>query len=125
MPTVLIIEDSNFQRKILAKLIMDEGYHIYEASNGKAGLELIEEHQPDLIFCDLVMPELDGFKVLKNLQNKKSTIPVIVLTSDIQKPVREQCIALGATAFINKPANPAKIQSALQKVFGAGLEKNS
>lgn len=125
MPTVLIIEDSNFQRKILAKFIMDEGHHIYEASNGKAGLELIEEHRPDLIFCDLVMPELDGFEVLKKLQDKKSTIPVIVFTSDIQKPVKKQCIELGAIEFINKPANPAKIQSALRKVFGAGLENNS
>jgi len=119
MPTVLIIEDSNFQRSILSKFIEGEGYQIYEATNGKTGLQLIEEHQPDLIFCDLVMPELDGFEVLRVLKEKKSTIPIVVLTSDIQKPVREQCLELGVMEFINKPASLIKIQNALQKVFGS------
>ena len=119
MPTVLIIEDSNFQRKIISKFIKEEGHEIYEAANGKIALELIEKYQPDLIFCDLVMPVLDGFEVLKNLKEKKSTIPIIVLTSDIQQPVREQCMELGALEFINNPANQIKIQNALQKVFGS------
>ena len=119
MPAVLIIEDSNFQRKILSKFITEEGHHIYEAANGKVGLELVEKHQPDLIFCDLVMPELDGFEVLRNLKKNKSTIPVIIITSDIQQPVREQYLELGALEFINKPANQKKIQDALQKVFGS------
>ena len=119
MPTVLIIEDSNFQRKIISKFIKEEGHEIYEAANGKIALELIEKYQPDLIFCDLVMPVLDGFEVLKKLQEMKSTIPIVILTSDIQEPVRKQCLELGALEFINKPSSPVKVQGALQKAFGS------
>jgi CheY-like chemotaxis protein len=118
MPKILIIEDSNFQRKIVSKFIREEGHEVYEAANGKIGLEMIKEHQPDFIFCDLVMPELDGFEVLKALKEKKSTIPIVILTSDIQLPVKEQCLELGALEFINKPANQGKIQEALKKALG-------
>ena len=119
MPQILIIEDSNFQRRIISKSLEEEGHKTYAAPNGKIGLEMIEEHQPDLIFCDLVMPEVDGFGVLRTLQEKNSTIPIVVLTSDIQKPVREQCIELGATEFLNKPVNQIEIQDTLKKVFGS------
>jgi CheY-like chemotaxis protein len=119
MPVVLVIEDSSFQRKILCKFITDEGYQVCEASNGKIGLELVASRQPDLIFCDLVMPELDGFEVLKKLQEMKSTIPIVILTSDIQEPVKKQCLELGALEFINKPSSPVKVQGALQKAFGS------
>jgi CheY-like chemotaxis protein len=119
MPKILLIEDSNFQRRILSKFLENNGHQVHEAANGKIGLEMVEEHQPDLIFCDLVMPETDGFGVLKALQEKKSVIPIVVLTSDIQKPVREQCIELGAAEFLNKPVNQDEIQNTLQKVFGS------
>lgn len=119
MLKILIIEDSNSQRKIICKFIDQTKYKIYEAANGKIGLEMITEHQPDLIFCDLVMPEVDGIEVLKVLNDKKSRIPVVVLTSDIQLPVREQCLELGAIEFINKPASEIKIQKALEKVFAS------
>ncbi|MEK9629074.1 MAG: response regulator [Nitrospinota bacterium] len=118
MALALVIEDSNFQRKIIIKFLKAEGYEIIEAPNGKVGLEKAAEHKPEIIFTDLVMPELDGFAVLKTLQEQGSKIPVVVLTSDIQAPVREQCLGLGANVFLNKPFNQNQMKQALEEIWG-------
>ncbi len=120
MALALVIEDSNFQRKIIIKFLKNEGFEIIEAENGKIGLEKVAEHKPDIIFSDLVMPEVDGFEVLKTLQEQGSKIPVIVLTSDIQTPVREQCLALGAKVFLNKPFNQSQMKQALEGILEGG-----
>ena len=118
MALALVIEDSNFQRKIIIKFLKTEGYEIVEAPNGKIGLEKVAETKPDIIFSDLVMPELDGFGVLKALKEEGSKIPIVVLTSDIQAPVREQCLELGARVFLNKPFNQSQMKQALDQVWG-------
>ncbi len=119
MALALVIEDSNFQRKIIIKFLKDEGFEIVEAPNGKIGLEKAAEHNPDIILSDLVMPEVDGFEVLKTLQEQGSKIPIIVLTSDIQVPVREQCLELGAKVFLNKPFNKEQMKKVLDEVWGS------
>lgn len=119
MALALVIEDSNFQRKIIIKFLKAEGYEVVEAANGKIGLDQVAEHQPDIIFTDLVMPELDGFGVLKALKEQGLKTPRIVLTSDIQAPVREQCLELGANVFLNKPFNQQQVKEALDSVWSA------
>jgi CheY-like chemotaxis protein len=119
---IVIIDDSNFQRKIITKFVKAEGHETYEGANGKIGLELIAAHKPDTILCDLVMPEVDGFEVLRTLQEQGSKIPVIILTADIQAPVREQCMQLGAKKFLNKPFNQSQMREALEEILGAGGE---
>ena len=116
---IVIIDDSNFQRKIITKFVKAEGHETFEGANGKIGLELIATHKPDTILCDLVMPEVDGFEVLRTLQEQGSKIPVIILTADIQAPVREQCMQLGATKFLNKPFNQSQMREALDEILGA------
>ena len=116
---IVIIDDSNFQRKIITKFVKAEGHETYEGTNGRVGLELIATHRPDTILCDLVMPEVDGFEVLRTLQEQGSKIPVIILTADIQAPVREQCMQLGAKKFLNKPFNRGQMKEALDEVLGS------
>ena len=70
------------------------------------------------------MPEVDGFEVLRTLQEQSSKIPVIILTADIQAPVREQCMQLGATKFLNKPFNQGQMKEALEELLGAGGENS-
>jgi CheY-like chemotaxis protein len=119
---IVIIDDSNFQRKIISKFVKAEGHETFEGANGKIGLELIATHKPDIILCDLVMPEVDGFEVLRILQERGSKIPIIILTADIQAPVREQCMQLGAKKFLNKPFNQGQMREALEEILGAGAE---
>lgn len=118
MAIIVIIDDSNFQRKIITKFVKAEGHVTHEGENGKVGLELIALHKPDLILCDLVMPEVDGFEVLRKLQEQGSKIPVIILTADIQAPVRDECMQLGASKFLNKPFNQIQMRDAMNEVLG-------
>ena len=118
MAKIVIIDDSNFQRKIITKFVKAQGHETYEGENGRVGLELIAAHKPDTILCDLVMPEVDGFEVLRKLQEQGTTIPIVILTADIQAPVREQCLQLGATKFLNKPFNKEQMKEALEEILG-------
>ena len=79
MAKIVIIDDSNFQRKIITKFVKAEGHETYEVANGKIGLELIATHKPDIILCDLVMPEVDGYEVLRTLQEQNSKNLILFL----------------------------------------------
>ena len=104
MPTILIIEDNKDILDILSELLKMENYTVLSADNGTSGLELATEYIPDLIICDVVMRELDGFQVIEQLKKNPSTkdIPVAFLSAIANSESIEKGIALGAT-FITKP----------------------
>ena len=87
MIKILIIEDDNAIRENTSELLELEGYSTLTASNGKIGLEKIKRHLPDLILCDLRMPEMDGFTVLKNLGQctDMKRIPLIFFSAKSEK----------------------------------------
>lgn len=120
MPSILIIDDSAYTRNKIREVLKSERYDILEASDGTKGLEMVYSHTPDCIILDLIMPEIDGIKILKVLHDKGSKIPVIVVTADIQDSVRKQCLAFGAAAFINKPPREDELRGAVKKAFRLG-----
>lgn len=109
MTRILVVDDSMFQRRIIGTPLKAEGYEISEAVNGRDGIEKIQQTNPDLILLDILMPEMDGFQVLKELHTLGNTIPVIMLTSDVQDTTRDECLALGALAFVNKPVKTEEL----------------
>lgn len=118
MATILVIDDSGFQRKIMRKIISSEGHDVAEAANGEEGVEQIAALKPDLITLDLVMPEFGGIDVLTKLKEMGNLIPVIVISADIQDSTKEECMDLGAAAFVNKPVKGdalATLQDLLKK----------
>jgi two-component system, chemotaxis family, chemotaxis protein CheY len=114
MARILIIDDSSFQRGIIRKTLQQSGYETIEAKDGREGLLRAVDAAPDLILLDLVMPEIDGFTVLTELHNQGITVPVLVLTADIQEMTRDQCLALGAAGFLNKPVKAENLITAVQ-----------
>ncbi len=118
MARILIIDDSSFQRGIIRKTLVQAGYETVEAKNGREGLLQAHDPAPDLILLDLVMPEMDGFAVLKELQKQQNRVPVVVVTADIQEITREQCLALGAAGFLNKPVKTEDLITAVQGGLG-------
>lgn len=118
MTRILLVDDSLFQRRIISAPLKAEGYEVVEAVNGNDGLEKINVLKPDLILLDILMPEKDGFQVLKELKDLQSTIPVIMLTSDVQDSTRDECLGLGAQAFVNKPVKAEELLPIISSALG-------
>ncbi|WP_421910156.1 response regulator [Methanolacinia petrolearia] len=89
------------------------------AKGGVEGIELAIEKKPDLIILDLLMPEFDGFEVLKELKRKSVDIPVLIASADIQDTSHDLCMELGAADFINKPINHDKLTTAINRILGS------
>src|SRR4051812_47965603 len=81
--TVLVVEDDNWIRSLMADLLSGEGYKVLQAPDGRAGMEIAQQHDPDVILLDLAMPEKSGLDVLHELKSSKPTrdIPVIVVSA--------------------------------------------
>lgn len=102
MDNILIVDDSLLIRKKMTKIV-GQKYTVHEADNGLKALEQLKKIKPVCIVSDLLMPEMDGFKLLEILQRHEIKVPVIVLTADIQNETRERCLSLGAFKVLNKP----------------------
>ena len=107
MKTILVIEDNNDILENLTEFLEMEGYKILAANNGKRGIDLAREFIPDLIICDVLMHEMDGYEVLHSLLDTSETyeIPFIFSTSMSEKVDRTEALILGADDYIVKPFN--------------------
>lgn len=105
MHTILLIEDNLEILDNLIEYLELEDYHVLFAINGEKGIALAKEFLPDLIICDVVMPDMDGHEVLHQLLNMVETceIPFIFSTSLSEKIDRNQALLLGADDYIVKP----------------------
>lgn len=119
MALILITDDAAFTRRMLRKALKDDDHTFIEAANGVECLEMLKSHSPDCILLDLLMPEKDGFGVLQALKDNASSIPVIVLSADIQESARQQCLELGAFMMLKKPPKAPEIREAIQKALSS------
>lgn len=115
MPKILIIEDEPQIRDIIQEILECEGYRTLEADNGLTGLQLAQQSPPDLIVCDVMMPELDGFDVLKGLRANPGigSIPMIFLTAKTDRASVRKGMNLGADDYITKPFTHLELLSAI------------
>jgi CheY-like chemotaxis protein len=114
---ILVVDDSSFMRKRVQQGLAPEGYTLVEAANGQLALNELEKRKFDCILTDLVMPELDGFELLAEIQRRKISTPVVVVSADIQKTTQERCAELGAVQFIQKPASPEILRAVVAGIL--------
>jgi CheY-like chemotaxis protein len=116
MTKILVIEDEDTVRENILELLDAEGFDAIAAENGRIGLNLAQQQLPDLILCDVRMPELDGYGVLTGLQQQPITaaIPFIFLTAKAAKTDLSQGLELGATAYITKPFTLAELLGVIE-----------
>jgi len=124
MALILIVDDALLTRTVIRKSLRANGYQTIEAQNGSEALEKIRQQQPDCILLDLLIPEPNGFEVLKILQADDCQIPAIVITADTQETARTRCLALGAKAVIYKPPKPGELQAEINKVISIQSQSN-
>ncbi len=101
----LVIENDPTILEYIEVMFETEGLEVISARDGQAGLELSRHHRPDLIVSDLYMAGMSGIDLFERMRQDPSTgnIPFMIITADAREAVREQCLALGADAFLLKP----------------------
>ena len=111
MESILIIEDEVDIAKLVGFNFERNGYSVDIAHDGREGLEKILKNQPDLVILDLMLPEIDGYKILKKMQRdtRSHSIPVIMLTAKSQIDDRLRGLELGADDYITKPFSPKEL----------------
>ncbi|WP_310590704.1 response regulator [Dyadobacter sp. CY347] len=113
---ILIIEDNDDIRESTAELLEFSGYVVSRASNGQKGVELAFQHRPDLILCDIMMPELDGYGVLHLLSKTPGTdtIPFIFLTAKAERLDLNKGMEMGADDYLTKPFDETELLKAIE-----------
>ena len=101
--TILIVEDEQNIVDILSFNLSREGYDTLEAYDGKTGLQLALEQNPDLILLDLMLPEMNGFDVCRKLREAGSSVPILMLTAREEETDKVLGLELGADDYITKP----------------------
>ena len=114
--TILIIDDEPILNQLLGKFLTGKGFHVLTASDGQQGLALAKSQTPDLVLCDLHMPDVDGLEVISQLRQDVTAneIPVIVLSGTGEHHKIRQSMNLGGDDFLLKPASPAEILAAIE-----------
>ncbi|MBZ0307569.1 MAG: response regulator [Anaerolineae bacterium] len=105
MITILIIDDNADYRTDIAAILQFEAYHVLEAENGQIGLQMIRQHSPNLILCDVDMPIMGGIEVLRTVKTNPiwAQIPFFIVTGHHDKQTMKTARDLGATAYLTKP----------------------
>lgn len=116
---ILLIEDENALRQDIAEILTFEGFDVSQAENGKVGFRLALEVSPDLILCDIMMPEMDGFEVLAAVRENLSTrlTPFIMLTALADRENFRSVMELGADDYISKPVGISELLNAINRQF--------
>lgn len=116
MKTILLIEDNLDVRENTAEILELADYKVYTAENGKIGIDLAKKHLPDLIICDIMMPELDGYGVIHVLSKNEqtATIPFIFLTAKTEKSDIRKGMNLGADDYLTKPFDDVELLDAVE-----------
>ncbi|PKL89451.1 MAG: hypothetical protein CVV23_04885 [Ignavibacteriae bacterium HGW-Ignavibacteriae-2] len=116
MSKIVVIEDDNSVRENLLKILLVEGYEVFGASNGKDGLLIIIDEDPDLIICDIMLPDLDGYQVLEKISENKllRAIPFIFLTAKVEMSDIRRGMNLGADDYITKPFHVSDLLDAVK-----------
>jgi CheY-like chemotaxis protein len=105
MKTVLIIEDNLEIRENTTEILELGGFKVVGAENGKEGIAIAKDTRPDIILCDIMMPQVDGYQVIRELKSnpETSSIPFIYVTASGEKSEVQLAMNMGANGYVRKP----------------------
>jgi two-component system cell cycle response regulator DivK len=116
MKSVLYVEDNEYNRKIVRRLLSRTSYTLREAADGEAALTMVREKRPDLILMDVQLPKMSGLDVTRALRADPATadVPIIVVTSFALSGDDQRAMQAGASAYIAKPYSPRELLALIQ-----------
>ena len=118
MPKLLVVDDAAYVRLRLARLLMQNGYEVIEAGDGKEAIARYQEDKPDGVLLDIVMPEMDGMAALKELRALDENARVVMLTSLHEQSTVMDAIRSGAIDFVVKPFDDQRLLAIVKKMVG-------
>ena len=119
---VMVVEDDPINMMLITEVLRKMGFQILKAENGKRALEILPHHQPELIFMDVNMPELDGFattRLIRQMPEPHCNVPIIALTADAMQGDKERCIEAGMNSYVSKPFRLEEIEMVLRNKIQA------
>jgi CheY-like chemotaxis protein len=119
MKKIVIAEDSPAGRELLREFIESWGYEVIEASDGREALQKIIETAPDLVLCDIQMPEQDGYAVIQSLRQdaRFNKLPVIALTAFAMRGDKEKTLAAGFDSHQSKPVEFDSLKVEIERLL--------
>ena len=110
-PAVLLVDDDERMRELVRMELEREGYDVHEAASADEGLASIEARKPELILLDVMMPHVDGWEMLRRIQERygAGAIPVLMFSGQVDEKARRQAASGGARGFIGKPFDLAEL----------------
>lgn len=122
--SIVIADDNDMMRSILRGLLRGEEYDVIgEARNGAAAVDIVKRQKPDIVCMDVLMPEMNGIEALCEIKASLPEIEVIMVTSNSDPETVQESIQNGASGFIIKPFNAARVLDTLEKVGGRIRQK--
>jgi DNA-binding response OmpR family regulator len=117
MPTALIVEDEPAANQLLSRLVQLRGYQTDSAFTGNEALRKIDDQTPDLVFLDLMLPDLSGYQICESLKDRRATcsIPIVMVTARLADENRIQGYRAGAVEYVPKPYTPDQIFKAMSR----------
>ena len=112
---VLVVDDQNGIRVLLAEVLGNEGYQALQASNGKTALEIVKNESPDLVLLDMKIPGMDGLDILKHIRQINPHIKVIMMTAYGELDMIKEAMELGALMHFTKPFDIDELRQAVNR----------
>jgi two-component system chemotaxis response regulator CheY len=119
MPKILVVDDAAFMRLRAVKLLVEAGYVVVEAENGRVAVETYAREKPDAVLMDITMPEMDGLEALAEIRKIDPAARVAMLTAMGQQSIVMDAIKRGARDFVVKPFAPDRVLGAVSKLLSA------
>jgi two-component system chemotaxis response regulator CheY len=117
MSTIMVVDDAQFMRVRLSKLLTDHGFEVVEAEDGAQAVHVYQTTQPDAVVMDITMPQKDGLEALSEIRAGDPNAKVIMLTALGQESLVVQAVQAGAKDYVVKPFDPDRLMTALQRAL--------
>jgi CheY-like chemotaxis protein len=119
MAKILLVEDNDLNRDIIARHLAHYTYQVLIASNGLQGIALARSEQPDLIIMDMSLPMLDGWEATRQLKANPDTspIPIVALTAHVMAEDRQRCFEVGCDEYETKPVDFPRLLRKIQRLL--------
>jgi len=117
MTTILSIEDSDFERKVIKEMMEESEYDLIQAKNGQGGIDKYKDEEPDLVLLDLRLPDIDGLDVYEELKEYDPSIKVIIVSIVREDDTIEEAKERGVKDYVEKPIDEDELMDTIEEVL--------